>query len=698
MASLAVDGIGLEAEQPRAKFGPENPFFKASELPFGVPPFDRISDADYGPAFEAGMAQQTEEVLAIAQNVDAATFANTVAAMEKTGALLDRVGSAFGAIAGAYTNPAIEQLQQDLAPKWAAHEDAIYLNEQLFARIESLYEQRGSLGLDAESARLLDIYYERFVHAGAKLNGQDKARLMELNSEESTLTNGFNRKLLAATKAGALLVTDAADLAGMSEAEIAGAAAAAKAREKDGFAIALHNTTQQPTLSKLAVRATRQALFEASWNRTERGDENDLRTTVTRLAQLRAEKGKLLGFESYAAWTLDNQMAKTPRAAIEFMDRLAPGAAALAAGEQREIQKLIDASGEGFTAQAWDWDFYSEKVRKAKYDMDEAEVKPYFELESVLKNGVFYAATRLYGITFAERNDLPLYAPDVKTYEVSNEDGTHLAIFYCDWLKRDNKRGGAWMSGFVHQSKLLGTEPVIYNVCNFAKPAEGQPALISYDDVRTMFHEFGHALHGMFSAVMYPSLSGTSVPRDFVEFPSQFNEHWMTHPEVFANFAKHHETGEPMPAELVEKLMRAENFNQGYALTEVLAAAELDMEWHTLGVDAGVEDTDPFERAALERKGLLMEAVPPRYRSTYFAHVFGGGYAAGYYAYLWAELLDAAGYEWFTRNGGLTRPNGDRLREMVLSRGNAEDLKDMYERWYGGEPEIGAMLRGRGLV
>ena len=579
MASAAV-----VAEQV-VEFGPENPFFAASSLPFGVPPFDRIRDEHYGPALETGMAQQTAEVRAIADSSEAPTFTNTIAAMEKTGALLERAGAAFGAMAGAYTNPAIEQLQQDLAPKFAAHEDAIYLDAKLFARIKTLHDARESLDLDTESARLLEVYYERFVHAGAELNDADKERMKELNAEESTLSTDFSRKLLAASKAAAFVTQDVSALAGFSDAEIAAAAAVAKSREVEGYAIPLQNTTQQPALAQLTVRTTRQALFAASWERTQRGDENDLRATVLRLAKLRAEKAKLLGFPSYAGWKLQNQMAKTPAAAIEFMDALAVGAVALAAKEQRDIQELI---GETFTVKAWDWDFYAEQVRKAKFDLDEAELKPYFEVDRVLRDGVFYAATRLYGITFAQRFDLPVYAPDVQVYEVLNADGSHLSMFYCDWWKHDNKRGGAWMSNFVGQSTLLGTEPVIHNVCNYAKPADGQPGLISYDDARTMFHEFGHALHGMFSAVVYPSLSGTSVPRDFVEFPSQFNEHWMTHPEVFANFARHWETGAPMPAELAARLMRAEHFNQGYSLTEVLAAAELDMEWHTLAADVDV--------------------------------------------------------------------------------------------------------------
>jgi peptidyl-dipeptidase Dcp len=441
-------------------------------------------------------------------------------------------------------------------------------------------------------------------------------------------------------------------------------------------------------------------LFEHSWNRSERGDENDTRATVLRLVQVRMEKAKLLGFPTYAAWKLQDQMAKTPEAAIHFMDQLVPASTAEAKAEQKDIQDLITAQNPGtsFKVEPWDWEFYSEQVRKAKYDLDEKQVRPYFELNNVLQNGVFYAANKLYGITFQERHDLPVYEPSVRVFEVFNADHSHLALFYCDYFKRDNKRGGAWMSSFVRESKLLGTQPVVYNVANFTKPAAGEPDLIRFSDVTTMFHEFGHALHGMFAQSEYPSLSGTSVPRDFVEFPSQFNEHWATQPEVFAHYAKHYQTGAPMPEELAAKLKRAATFNQGYELTELLAAAELDMQWHTLPAGSAPTNTDEFEKAALERKSLALEAVPPRYRSSYFAHIFGGGYAAGYYAYLWSEMLDDAAYHWFEEHGGLTRANGDRFRAMVLSRGNTEDLQAMYDRWLGGEPRIEPMLKQRGLM
>jgi peptidyl-dipeptidase Dcp len=702
-AAIVAGAVALgSASSLEAQFGPGNPFYKPSTLPYGAPAFDKIKDADYEPALMAGMAEQTKEIRAIADNAAAPTFENTIVAMEKTGELLDRTEAAMSAIAGAYTNPTIEKIQQTVAPKMAAHEDAIYLDGKLFHRIEAVYNERGNergkLKLDPESERLLELTYERFVHAGAKLSDVDKARLKELNEEESTLSNAFSRKLLAATKAGGYVTPDAAALAGMSEAQVAAAAVAAKARKSEGYALPLQNTTQQPALEQLSVRATRQALFDQSWTRAEKGDDNDTRATIVRLAQVRAEKGKLLGFETYAAWKLENQMAKTPAAAIKFMDELVPAATARAAREQKDIQDVIDAQKGGFTVEPWDWEFYAEQVRKAKYDLDETQVRPYFEIDNVLENGVFYAATKLYGITFKERHDLPVWAPDVRVFEVFNADGSHLAIWYCDYFKRDNKRGGAWMSSFVRESKLLGTSPVVYNVANLPKPAEGQPALISSSDVITMFHEFGHALHGMFADSTYPSLSGTSVPRDFVEFPSQFNEHWALNPEIFAHYAKHYQTGAPMPAELVAKIKKSADFNQGYAFTELLAAAELDMVWHTLSAGSAPGDSDAFEKAALEKKGLLVAAVPPRYRSSYFAHIWGGGYSAGYYAYLWSEMLDDAAFQWFEDHGGLTRANGDRFRKMVLSRGNTEDLNAMYDKWLGGEPKIGPMLKQRGLV
>ena len=689
--AIVAGAVALGSANGQQAFGPANPFYKASTLPYQAPAFDKIKDADYEPALLAGMAEQTKEMRAIADNPAKPTFENTIVAMEKTGELLDRTEAAMSAISGAYTNPTIEKIEQEMAPRMAAHSDAITLDTKLFHRVETVWNERGSLNLNAESERLLEITYKRFVHAGAKLSDVDKARLKELNEEESTLSNAFSRKLLAATKAGAYVTKDAEALAGMSAAQVAAV------KKGDEYRLPLQNTTQQPALAQLSVRATRQALFEQSWTRAEKGDDNDTRATITRLAQVRAEKGKLLGFDTYGAWKLENQMAKTPEAAIHFMDALVPAATARAAGELKDIQAVIDAQNGGFKASAADWEFYAEQVRKAKYDLDETRVRPYFEINNVLQNGVFYAATQLYGITFKERHDLPVWAPDVRVFEVFNADGSHLAIFYCDYFKRDNKRGGAWMSSFVQQSKLMGTSPVVYNVANLPKPAEGQPALITSSDVITMFHEFGHALHGMFADAQYPSLSGTSVPRDFVEFPSQFNEHWALNPQVFAHFAKHYQTGAPMPEELVAKIKKSADFNQGYALTELLAAAELDMQWHTLPAGAAAQEPDTFEKAALAKKNILVEAVPPRYRSSYFSHIWGGGYSAGYYAYLWSEMLDDAAFQWFEDHGGLTRANGDRFRSMVLSRGNTEDLAAMYDKWLGGEPKIGPMLKQRGL-
>jgi peptidyl-dipeptidase Dcp len=687
-AALAQDHPG---------FGPENPFYADSTLPFHAPPFDKIKDADYQPAIEAGIAQKIEETRAIADNPAAPTFENTIVAMEKTGQLYDRVMAAFHGVTGANTNPVLQNVQTVIAPKRAAMQDAIYLNAKLFERVSKVYEQRQSLHLDPESLRLVEIDYQQFVRAGARLSETDKTALKKINEEIANLNTAFTTKLLAATKEAAFVTTDPSALSGLSGAQLAAAAQSAKDRNIDGWVLTLQNTTQQPILQSLSNRATRQAIFQDSWNRAERGGANDTRDTITRLARLRAQKARLLGFPTYAAWNLEDQMAHTPEAALKFMDALVPATAAKAEGEAKDIQALIDAQQGGFTLEPSDWNYYSEQVRKAKYDLDESQTRPYFELNNVLHNGVFFAAEKLYGITFKQRHDIPVYAPDVEVYEVFEADGKPLALWYCDYFKRDNKNGGAWMSNFVEQSKLLGTLPVIYNVANFAKPAAGEPALISFSDVITMFHEFGHALHGMFANTQYPSLSGTDVPRDFVEFPSQFNEHWASDPEVFAHFAKHYKTGAPMPPELAAKIEKAKTFNQGYLFAELLAAAELDMQWHSLAADAPPQNPDTFEAAALKKIGLSLSYVPPRYRSTYFAHIWGGGYAAGYYAYLWCEMLDDDAFQWFQDHGGLTRSNGDRFRNMVLSRGNTEDLAKMYAAWRGADPAIGPMLKQRGL-
>ena len=696
-ASLAHTQALPPAPTP-TPFGPSNPFYAESTLPFQVPPFNKIKDSDYQPAIDAGMAEQLKEVNVIAQNPAAPTFENTIVAFEKTGQLLNRVQLAFNCVTGANTNPELQKIQEYEAPRQAAHQDAIFLNAKLFERIKAVYDKRDSLPLDPESLHLVEYDYQQFVKAGANLSEADKEKLKKINEEDSTLENTFMNKLLAGTTAGAYTTTDAKALAGLSDAQLAAAAQAAQEKKAQGWVVPLQNTTQQPDLAQLTNRTTRQAIFENSWNRTERGDSNDTRDAIARLAQLRAQKAALLGYANFAAWNLTDQMAKTPEAAIKFLDALVPAATAKAAGEAKEIQDLIDSQHGDFKVQPWDWEFYSEQVRKAKFDLDNEQVKQYFELKNVLENGVFYAAHQLYGISFKERHDIPVYQPDVRVFTVYDANGKPMALFYCDYYKRDNKNGGAWMDVLVNQSKLMGTLPVIFNVANFQKPAPGQPALISFDDVTTMFHEFGHGLHGMFADTVYPSLSGTQTPRDFVEFPSQFNEHWASYPEVFQHYAKHYKTGEPMPAELAAKIKKAATFNQGYMLTELLAAAELDMQWHTLPASAPLQKPDAFETEALNKTYLNISYVPPRYRSSYFLHIWANGYEAGYYAYLWTEMLDDAAFQWFQDHGGMTRANGDRFRKMVLSRGNTEDLDKMYSTWLGSQPTIQPMLKDRGLT
>ncbi|HLI64477.1 MAG TPA: peptidyl-dipeptidase Dcp [Terriglobales bacterium] len=696
---MAILGLSaLAAADSIAEFGPSNPFFAPSTLPFQAPPFDKIKDEDYQPAMEAGMAQQLKEVQAIADNPAPPTFENTIVALEKSGQLLQRVGQVFFNVVSANSDPTLLKVRSIEAPKLSAHQDAIYLNTKLFERIATIYKERNSLKLDPESLRLVEWDYKEFVHAGANLSAADKAKLKTLNEELASLSDQFVTKLLAATKDGAYVTSNQAALAGLTDAQISAAAEAAKGRKVDGFVIPLQNTTQQPDLASLRDRSTRQAIFENSWNRTERGDANDTRDIIAKIAQLRAQKAQLLGFPDFAAWSIEDQMAKTPQAALKFMDALVTPATARAAGEAHDIQALIDQQKGGFQLQPWDWEFYAEQVRKAKYDLDEDQVKPYFELNNVLQNGVFYAANQLYGITFRERKDLPVYDPSVRVFEVFNADGSPLALFYCDYFKRDNKQGGAWMDNYVGQSKLLGTKPVVVNVANFAPPAPGEPALLTSDDVTTMFHEFGHALHGMFADTKYPTLSGTSTARDFVEFPSQFNEHWATYPAVFQHYAKHYKTGAPMPAELAAKIKKANTFNKGYDMTELLAAAELDMKWHMLPASAPLQQPDTFEKEALQQTHLWISYVPPRYRSSYFAHIWGGGYAAGYYAYLWTQMLADDAYQGFEEHGGLTRANGERFRQMVLSRGNTEDLEKLYVDWRGAKPSVEPMLKYRGLL
>jgi len=675
-----------------------NPFMSASTLPFQAPAFDKIKDSDYLPAFEEGMRQQLAEIKQITDNTQPATFDNTLLALEQSGAILDRTSRVFFSVVQADTNPERQKIQEEVIPKLAAHSDAIHLDAKLFERVKAVHDGRAEAGLDAEQLRVVEETYQGFVKAGAQLNDADKETLKQYNAEEATLANDFHNKLVAATAAGAVVVDDKAQLAGLSDGDVASAEDDAKGRKLDGkWVLALQNTTQQPVLMSLQDRDLRARVLAASETRTEQGDGNDTRKIIQRLSQLRAAKAKLLGFPNYAAYNLGDQMAQTPEHALKLLTDTVPAATAKARGELAEIQKVIDAQNGGFKASAADWDFYAEQVRKAKYDLDESQIKPYFELDNVLQNGVFYAANQLYGLSFKERKDIPAYNPDVRVFEVSDADGKPLALFYADYFKRDSKSGGAWMDVFVEQNGLTGTQPVVYNVCNFTKPAAGQQALLSWDDVTTMFHEFGHALHGMFSNTKYPSVAGTGVPRDFVEFPSQFNEHWASDPKVFANYAKHYQSGEAMPQALVEKIRKASTFNQGYATTEYLAAALLDLAWHTQGADAPLQDVDTFEADALKKFKVDLPQVPPRYRSSYFDHIWGGGYSAGYYAYFWAEMIDDDAFEWFKENGGLTRENGQVFRDKILSIGNTRDLATAYREFRGKDPTVDALLENRGL-
>ncbi len=690
LALLAGSRVG-SAQLPST-----NPFAAPSPLLYQAPAFDRIRNTDFQPAIEEGMRQQLAEVAAIIHDPAAPTFENTILPLERSGELLARVQRAFGALTSANTNDTLQAIQRALAPRLAAHRDAISLNDTLFQRIKRLYDRRDSLGLDSLQRLVVEIYYRDFVRAGALLSDADKARLRALNQEQASLTNEFGRRLLAATRAGGLVVDDSTELAGLSAGELAAAAGAATRRGLTGrWLLPLQNTTQQPAQGALRDRAVRQRLFEASTTRAEHGDSNDTRQIILRLAQVRPERSQLLGYPTYAAYSLEERMAKTPENALGLLTQLAAPATAKARAEAAAMQQLIDQQGGGVQLQPWDWQYYAEQVRAAQYALDEEQIKPYFELDRVLEDGIFYAAQQLYGLTFRERHDLPVYQPDVRVFEVFDAD-TSLGLFYADYFKRDNKNGGAWSGGFVSRSTLMGTRPVLTNTCNFTKPAAGQPALLTWDNVTTMFHEFGHALSGLFNAAPYPRLAG-NMPRDFTEVPSQFNEHWALHPEVFAHYARHYQTGAPMPADLEAKIRRTTTFDQGFATTEYLAAALLDLAWHTLTVGERPADVDAFETQALGRYGVDLPLVPPRYRTSYFSHIWSGGYAAGYYAYIWSEVIDADAYAWFLEHGGLTRENGQRFRDMILSRGGSGDVAVMYRAFRGRDPEIGPLLENRGL-
>jgi peptidyl-dipeptidase Dcp len=672
-----------------------NPFMKKSKLQYEAPEFDKIKDEHFKPAFEFGLKQHDAEILAIANNPKAATFENTIVALEKSGEVLKRAIIVFSNLTSANTNPTLQALDEEFAPIFAGHSDKMYLNENLYKRIQSISEN----GLDSESKRLLQYYKQNFEIAGANLSAADKEKLKQINQEMASLSTQYSNKLLEARKEGGIIIDNVNELDGLSADEIAAAAADAKTAGKEGkYLLALQNTTQQPVLQNLTNRATREKVFKASWMRAENGGNSDTRETIEKLAKLRLKKAQILGKKSFAEWKLQDQMAKTPDAAVKLMNQLATPAVETARREAKDIQDLIDQQKGGFKLEPWDWNFYAEQVRKAKFDLDENQIKPYFEITTVLEKGVFFAAEKFYGLTFKKRTDLPVYHPDVVTYEVFDHDGKSLAIYYLDFYTRDSKNGGAWMSNFVEQSYLLGTKPVIVNCYNYQKPAPGKPSLISYDDVTTIFHEFGHSIHGMFASQKYPSLSGTNVPRDFVEFPSQINEHWALDPVVLKNYAIHYETKQPIPQALVDKIKKAATFNQGYMTTELVSAAALDMDWHSVTSEGELLPVLDFEKQSLKNHGFTLSTVPPRYHTPYFAHIWGGGYSAGYYAYLWSETLDSDAWEWIMKNGGLTRENGNRFRKYILSVGNSVDLNQAFRDFTGHDPDIKPLLRNRGFI
>jgi peptidyl-dipeptidase Dcp len=683
---------------------PENPFFQPSPLPYQWPPFDRIGHDDYLPAFEAGMREQRLEVDAITRNPAPPDFENTVLALERSGRLLARVSGVFFNLNASNTDERMEKIDSRIAPVLQAHEDAIFLDAALFERVDSIHARRDTLDLDPESRQLLERYHVELVRAGARLPDADKARLTEINTRLSSLTTQFKQNVLNATREGAVLVDSAQELDGLSATQIGAAASAARAR---GFAgkwlIALQNTTNQPPLAQLRNRALRERIYKASQRRGTGGAEGDNTAVIAEIVRLRAERAVLLGYPDHASYQLEDESAADPGAVHRILSELAPVALARARQDAADMQKLIDteaaAGGESFQLRPWDWAFYAEKLRAARFDFDQAQVKPYFELENVLWKGVFHSARELYGLEFRERRDLPVYHPDVRVFEVFESDGTPLALFLGDFFARDNKQGGAWMNSYVRQSRLFGQKPVVANNTNIPRPEPGEPALLTFEEVVTLFHEFGHAIHGMLSDVQYAMLSGTSLPRDFVEFPSQYNEMWAREPAVLANYARHHVSGEALPPELLARVLAAQKFDQGYATTEYLAAALLDQAWHRIapGQAPATGDVARFETEALRAHGVEYDAIPPRYHSTYFSHIFAGGYSAGYYAYLWSEVLARDVGQWMLARGGLTRANGDRLRKLVLSRGRTRDPQSMFRDFYGGPPDIAPLLDYRGL-
>jgi peptidyl-dipeptidase Dcp len=690
-ACVAVVTVALLSVLSDSRAAEFNPLIVPSPLPYGAPPFDRIRSADYLPAIELAIADHAADIDRIANDPAPPSFDNTVVAMERSGATLARVTGIFTNVAQANADKVLDATRVAVQPLLQAHEDSISLNAKLFARIKALHAHLDTLELRDHEKFLLDQTYRKFVHAGAALSDSDKARLRALNQEIGKLSTAFQQSLLAATDAGAVHVADRMSLAGLPPDQIEAAA------RKGDFVLPLRNTTQQPVLDRLTDRALRTRVLDASMARGDGQGPHDLRNTIASIAQLRAQKAQLFGFPNFAAYALDNQMSGSPAAALKLMDSMVPAATAKARGEAADMQAVIDRLGGGFTLGPQDWGFYAEQVRREKYALDDAATRPYFELNRALQDGVFYAAGQLYGVTFKERHDIPVFQPDVRVFEMFDHDGTPLALLYADYFARPNKQGGAWCSDFVPPSGLLGLKPVVANFANFTKPAAGQPALLGFDDVVTIFHEFGHALHTVFSNQRFPSQNGFDMPTDVIEFPSQFNEHWALEPAVLAHYAHHYQTGAPMPADLIAKLRASRNFNQGYKLTEYLAAALLDMEWHALPADAPKQVPDMFEAAALKKHHIDMAAVPPRYRSTYFSHIWSGGYAAKYYAYIWGEVLDDDAYTWFQEHGGMTRANGQIFRNMVLAPGYTADPMALYRAFRGRDPEVGALLKARGL-
>jgi peptidyl-dipeptidase Dcp len=691
----ALMGAAHAADAPRA-----NPLLVESTLPLHFPRFDQIRDEDFAPALEQGIAEHRKEIAAIAANPDKPTFDNTILAMERSGRLLDRTQTIFSNLASANTDPKLQDLERTMAPKFAAHQDEVQLDPRLFARIDALYAQRDSLGLDAESARLLWRYHQDFVRAGAQLPESSKARLRALNAQIATLQTTFDQNTLMERGASAVTFDTRAELAGLSDAEIRNAAdAAAKAGKPGKFVIELVNTTGQPVLTDLTSHASRMKVMAASLARGSRGGRFDNRAVVAALARKRAERATLLGYPTHAAFQLAEQTVGSVDVMNKMLADLATPAVVNAHKEAAQLQAMIDAEHGGFRLDAADWAFYSEKVRQAQYAFDESQLKPYYELDHVLFDGVFYAASKLYGISFKERHDLPLYQSDVRVFDVFDKDGTQLAIFIGDYYARSNKNGGAWMNDYVPQNGLTGDKPVIANHLNIPKPPAGEPTLLTQDEVTTAFHEFGHALHGMFSQVKYPRFAGTSVPRDFVEYPSQFNEMWASYPEVLKHYAKHWKTGETIPQALLDKVQAAARFDQGFETTEYLAATLLDQAWHQLkpGQVPQAADVTTFEAAALHRAGLDFPPVPPRYRSTYFSHAFSGDYSAGYYSYIWSEVLAADSTDWVLAHGGLTRENGDHIRSTMLSRGGSAEALTLFHDLTGSAPDTGPLLKKRGL-